>query len=51
VLNHLHDVLATWPGANQETQVVLFGRDFDDRLRSGAAEDGVRLVSPADLFV
>jgi hypothetical protein len=39
------------PGVNRQTQVVLFGRAFDDRLRSGAAEDGVRLVSPADLFV
>jgi len=51
VLNHLHDVLRFVPGVNRETQVVLFGGDFDDRRRSDAAEDGVRFVSPADLFV
>jgi AAA+ ATPase superfamily predicted ATPase len=50
VLNHLRDVLRYLPGANQDTQLALFGREFDDRLTDRAAAEEVRLVSPADLF-
>jgi AAA+ ATPase superfamily predicted ATPase len=50
VLNHFRDVLRYVPGANQDTQLVLFGREFDDRLIARATDEGVLLVTPADLY-
>ena len=50
VLNHLREVLHSVPGATTETQLVLFGREFDPRLKASAADEGVRLVSTAELY-
>ena len=50
VLNHLRDVLRYVPGANQNTQLVLFAREFDTRLITRAADEGVLLVTPAELY-
>jgi len=49
-LNHLREVLLSLPGADAETQLVLFGRRFDPRLASAAQAEGVTLVAPADLY-
>jgi hypothetical protein len=38
------------PGADEQTQLILFGRAFDPRLETVAAQEGVRLVRPDDLY-
>jgi uncharacterized protein len=50
VLHHLRDVLQHVPGVDDETELALFGRRFDARLKSAAVEERVRLVSPAELY-
>jgi AAA+ ATPase superfamily predicted ATPase len=50
VLNHLRDVARFIPGWDASAQSFLFGRDFEPRLRSAAAAEGVILVTPVDLF-
>jgi uncharacterized protein len=50
VLNHLRDVLRSVPGTTPETRLVLFGREFDPRLKASAAHERVRLVGPVDLY-
>jgi hypothetical protein len=49
-LNHLRDVVRHVPGVDSETELVLFGRRFDARLKAAAVAERVRLVSPADLY-
>ena len=50
VLNHLREVVRHLPGADERTELVLFGRAFETRLQERAAEEGARLVSAADLY-
>lgn len=50
VLNHLREVVAFIPGVDASTELVLFGRSFDERLRTHAAQAGVRLVDAAALY-
>jgi AAA+ ATPase superfamily predicted ATPase len=49
-LNHLRQVLPHVPGADAETQILLFGRHFATRLHELAQSEKVRLVSVAELF-
>jgi AAA+ ATPase superfamily predicted ATPase len=49
-LNHLRDVLRSVPRATSNPQMVLFAREFEDRLKDAAVAEGVRLVSHADLY-
>lgn len=49
-LNHLREVLQHVPGANNETELILFGRQFEPRLKAAARDERVRLVGPADLY-
>ena len=49
-LNHLREVLQYVPGANSETELVLFGRQFEARLKAAAVGERVRLVDAADLY-
>jgi hypothetical protein len=50
VLNHLREVLRVVPGTDQTTNVVLFGRQFDDRLVAAADSEGYMLIGPNDLY-
>jgi AAA+ ATPase superfamily predicted ATPase len=50
VLNHLRDVVRYLPGADDATELLLFGRAFDPRLVEAAERERVRLVSVADLY-
>jgi AAA+ ATPase superfamily predicted ATPase len=50
VLNHLRDVVRHVPGVDKDTELVLFGRRFDTRLKAAALHERVRLVSAADLY-
>ena len=50
VLQHLQDVVRHIPGADESTQLVLFGRAFDADLIAAARAAQVRLVSAAQLF-
>ena len=50
VLNHLRDVLRFVPGADEQTRIALFAREFDPRLEAAASDEGVRLVKPEDLY-
>jgi hypothetical protein len=50
VLNHLREVLRHMPGVDDNTELVLFGRVFDARLKAAAVGERVRLVTPAILF-
>jgi AAA+ ATPase superfamily predicted ATPase len=50
VLNHLRAVVRHVPGLNEETELVLFGRRFDPRLKTAALDDRVRLINPVDLY-
>jgi AAA+ ATPase superfamily predicted ATPase len=49
-LNYLRDVIRYVPGADDRTELVLFGRDFDHRLKRRADEERVRLVSAETLY-
>jgi uncharacterized protein len=48
-LNHLREVVAHVPGAAEDTLLLLFGRDFDPKLRAAELE-GVRLVGIDELY-
>jgi hypothetical protein len=50
VLNHLRRVARHVPGADADTELVLFGRTFDARLAEAAEREGVRLVSVDALY-
>jgi AAA+ ATPase superfamily predicted ATPase len=50
VLSHLQQTVQHVPGADEQTQLVLFGRSFDDRLRKVAPTENVLLVDPSDLY-
>ena len=50
ILNHLRDTARFVPGWDTAAQVFLFGRIFDGKLASAAGAEGVRLVTPAELF-
>jgi hypothetical protein len=50
VLSHLRQTVRHVPGADGQTQLVLFGRSFDDRLREVARSENVRLVDLSDLY-
>jgi AAA+ ATPase superfamily predicted ATPase len=50
VLNHLRRVVAHVPGADQDTELILFGRSFEPRLIEAAARERVRLVTPDELY-
>jgi uncharacterized protein len=49
-LNHLRDVVRSVPGADDKTELILFGRDFDHRLKRRADEEHVHLVTAAALY-
>lgn len=49
VLQHLRSVLPHVPGVDASTDVLLFARLFDPRLRDVAEAERVRLVPAADL--
>lgn len=49
-LNHLRQVVAHVPGATPDTSLLLFGREFDQRLRAVAQAEGVRLVDVNELY-
>ncbi|TAK22583.1 MAG: ATP-binding protein [Chloroflexota bacterium] len=49
-LNRLRETVRHVPGVSAETQLVLFGRRFDRRLREHASAEGVTLIEPADLI-
>ena len=46
----LRRVVSHVPGADAETDLVLFGRVFDPRLVAAAASERVRIVSTDDLY-
>ena len=46
VLNHLRDVVRRVPGVDNDTELVLFGRRFDARLKAAAFDKRVRLWRP-----
>jgi AAA+ ATPase superfamily predicted ATPase len=50
VLNHLREVVAHVLGADKDTQLMLFGRTFDPNLQIVAAAEGVKLITPDDLY-
>ncbi|HZS91417.1 MAG TPA: ATP-binding protein [Chloroflexota bacterium] len=50
VLNHLREIVAHVPGADKDTQLILFGRTFDPKLQTAAAAEGVKLVTVDDLY-
>jgi uncharacterized protein len=50
VLNHLREVVHHVPGADEQTQLMLFGRRFDPRLAEAARAEGIRLVSVDELY-
>ncbi len=50
VFSHLRDVVRHVPGVGNDTELVLFGRRFDSRLKAAAYHAHVRLVSSSDLF-
>ncbi len=50
VLNHLRTVLRHVPDVDEKTELVLFGRRFEARLKAAALDERVRLVSLADLY-
>lgn len=50
VLEHLRRVVPHVPGADAQTELVLFGRAFDPRLVAAAETERVRLVSLDDLY-
>ena len=50
VLNHLREVVTHVPGSDKDTQLVLFGRAFDPRLRTAAAAEGVKLIGVDELY-
>jgi hypothetical protein len=50
-LNHRRLVLDQVPGSDSTTQVILFGRQFSERLKHAAPTENVRLVSPAERFI
>ncbi|MFN8636721.1 MAG: ATP-binding protein [Chloroflexota bacterium] len=50
VLNHLRQVVRHVPGADDRTELVLFGRSFEPRLVDAADRERVRLVSLDDLY-
>jgi hypothetical protein len=49
-LSHLRDVIRYVPGADDKTELVLFGRDFDYRLKRRADEEHVMLVTAEALY-
>ncbi len=49
-LNHLRQVARHVPGADAETELILFGRAFDARLVEAAERERVRLISPETLY-
>jgi len=50
VLNHLRSVVDNLPGADASTQLMLFGRRFEPRLGAAAEAEGIRLITPAQLY-
>ena len=50
VLEHLRQVVAHLPGADEGTALLLFGRSFDERLLAAAEHERVRLVDLSDLY-
>lgn len=50
VLNHLRETVAHVPGADADTQLVLFGRAFDPHLQTAASAEGVKLITVDDLY-
>jgi len=50
MLNHLREVAQRLPGADEQTQLMLFGRSFDPRLVEAARAEGIRLVRVDDLY-
>ena len=50
VLEHLRRVVPRVPGADAQTELVLFGRAFDPRLVAAAESERLRLVSVDDLY-
>ena len=50
VLRHLREVVTHVSGVDENTQLFLFGREFDPRLVTTAEAEGVRLVTVDDLY-
>jgi AAA+ ATPase superfamily predicted ATPase len=50
VLNRLRQVVQHVPGADDQTELILFGRTFEPRLVEAAEREWVRLVSVDDLY-
>jgi len=49
-LNRARRTVAQMPGADSDTELVLFGRAFDPRLVEAANREGIRLVTPDALY-